>query len=209
MANLKKEAAVCTVIRCSNWHARIMIVYENCWSFFQRFRMRSGMIHELQKMFCLYCSSMFSVFMTICRNIIHEMGAHGPCRILWMATISHVQQTPISPCVWNHGAQFIVRCVHSSDSPYMFHTSPNPACRLLSDYEKKASILDSLKLTAIAMCVASVVHSESFLCPFKKFATHPAPAIFIPLQPLGICIFSVTAYLETDVHTVVDKQWPF
>lgn len=38
------------------------------------------------------------------------------------------------------------------------------------------------------------------------WVTHLAPAYFIPLQPFGICMFSVTAYLVTDVRAVVDKQ---
>ena len=142
-SGLCEWAAVCTVIRCSNWHVRFMIVYENCWSFFRRFHMRSGMIHELQKMFCLYRSSMISVFMITCRNIIHEMCACGPCRMLWMPAISHVRQTPISPYfeIMVHNSLWGV-CTVLTTFPCSIHqpTQPTDWCTSFR-LSEKASIL--------------------------------------------------------------------
>ena len=160
---------------------RIVIVYENCRSFVRRFRVRSGMIHELQKMFCLYCSCMISIFMTTCRNIIYEMGTRAPCRIS-MAAHSHVRQTPISSCLWNHGAQFIMRCVQSFYSPSVFHTSPNPACRLWDTSfrsSEKASILVSLKLTDTAMMCCLICVRRKLSVPFQKIFN---PSCYLPFS---------------------------
>jgi hypothetical protein len=104
----KRTFTVRTVIRCCSWCVRIMIVCENCWSFVRRFYTRSGMIHEVQKMFCLYFCSMISILLTACRYIIHEMGTCAPCRILRIPHVPvfskyqspHVFQIMVHSSLW-------------------------------------------------------------------------------------------------------------
>lgn len=155
---------------------------------------------------CLHFSHYNLLFLESSCRFIKNM----PFGSLLMCTLQEVRNdsavNPVTfinfPCSAN--TILSIRCLHSFYSHFMFQTSPNRAWRLWGTSFRlsgKASALVLLKLDAGPACVTTLLHRERLLCPVRNFVNLPAPAIFIPLQPPGVCILSAIAYSKTDVLT--------